>query len=90
MGTAAFVALLMGLCEVRYSATQFALLSALASLGRVLLGPVAGGVVTWLDWPLFFVLTFLAALPGLWWLNRMRPAVEAAHRNPNAPAGGES
>ncbi|MGC9008932.1 MAG: AmpG family muropeptide MFS transporter, partial [Halothiobacillaceae bacterium] len=90
MGTAAFVALLMGLCEVRYSATQFALLSALASLGRVLLGPVAGGVVTWLDWPLFFVLTFLAALPGLWWLNRMRPAVDAAHRNPNAPAGGES
>lgn len=90
MGTAAFVALLMGLCEVRYSATQFALLSALASLGRVLLGPVAGGVVTWLDWPLFFVLTFLAALPGLWWLNRMHPAIEAAHRNPNAPAGGES
>lgn len=90
MGTAAFVALLMGLCEVRYSATQFALLSALASLGRVLLGPVAGGVVTWLDWPLFFVLTFLAALPGLWWLNRMRPAVEAAHRDPNASARGES
>ncbi|MDM7323108.1 MAG: MFS transporter [Gammaproteobacteria bacterium] len=90
MGTAAFVALLMGLCELRYSATQFALLSALASLGRVLLGPVAGGVVTWLDWPLFFVLTFLAALPGLWWLNRMRPAVETAHRHPNAPAGGES
>ncbi|MEW5974143.1 MAG: MFS transporter [Pseudomonadota bacterium] len=90
MGTAAFVALLMGLCEVRYSATQFALLSALASLGRVLLGPVAGGVVTWLDWPLFFVLTFLAALPGLWWLNRMRPAVEAAHRTNHAPAGGES
>lgn len=90
MGTAAFVALLMGLCEVRYSATQFALLSALASLGRVLLGPLAGGMVTWLDWPLFFVLTFLAALPGLWWLNRMRPAVEAAHRNPNAPAEGES
>jgi len=90
MGTAAFVALLMGLCEARYSATQFALLSALASLGRVLLGPVAGGVVTWLDWPLFFVLTFLAALPGLWWLNRMRPAVEAAHRTHHAPAGDES
>ena len=90
MGTAAFVALLMGLCEVRYSATQFALLSALASLGRVFLGPVAGGVVTWLDWPLFFVMTFLAALPGLWWLYRLRPAVEAAHRANHAPAGGES
>lgn len=84
MGTAAFVALLMGLCEVRYSATQFALLSALASLGRVLLGPVAGGVVTWLDWPLFFILTFLAALPGLWWLYRMRPAIDAAHASYHA------
>ncbi|MEW6764208.1 MAG: MFS transporter [Pseudomonadota bacterium] len=88
MGTAAFVALLMGLCEVRYSATQFALLSALASLGRVFLGPVAGGAVALFDWPLFFVLTFLAALPGLWWLNRLRPAVDAAHQANHAPTGG--
>ena len=86
MGTAAFVALIMGLCDIRYSATQFALLSALASLGRVFLGPVAGGVVAWLDWPLFFVLTVLAALPGLWLLSKMRPAVEQAHKNNHAPA----
>lgn len=85
MGTAAFVALLMGLCEIRYSATQFALLSSLASLGRVLLGPVAGGVVAWLDWPLFFVLTVLAALPGLWMLRKMRKAVDQAHQNNHAP-----
>ncbi|MEW5838791.1 MAG: MFS transporter [Pseudomonadota bacterium] len=90
MGTAAFVALLMGLCEVRYSATQFALLSALASLGRVFLGPVAGGVVAWLDWPLFFVLTVLAALPGLWLLYRMRAAVEQAHRNNHAESAPEA
>ncbi|TQV63733.1 MAG: MFS transporter [Halothiobacillaceae bacterium] len=87
MGTAAFVALLMGLCDIRYSATQFALLSAVASLGRVLLGPVAGGVVAWLDWPIFFALTFIAALPGLWWLYRLRPVVDAAHRANHAPAG---
>jgi PAT family beta-lactamase induction signal transducer AmpG len=79
MGTAAFVALLMGLCEIRYSATQFALLSSLASLGRVLLGPVAGGVVAWVGWPLFFVSTVIVALPGLWMLTRMRHAVEQAH-----------
>ncbi|MEW6445525.1 MAG: AmpG family muropeptide MFS transporter [Pseudomonadota bacterium] len=90
MGTAAFVALLMGLCEVRYSATQFALLSALASLGRVFLGPVAGGVVEWLDWPLFFMLTFFAALPGLWWLNHLRPAVDQAHRNNHSVTEGET
>ncbi len=86
MGTAAFVALIMGLCDMRYSATQFALLSALASLGRVFLGPLAGGVVAVLDWPLFFVLTVLAALPGLWLLARMRAAVEQAHKNNHAPA----
>jgi PAT family beta-lactamase induction signal transducer AmpG len=90
MGTAAFVALLMGLCDIRYSATQFALLSALASLGRVFLGPVAGGVVTWLDWPLFFVLTVIAALPGLWVLRRMRHAVDQAHKNNHAPQAQEA
>ena len=40
MGTAAFVAFLMALCNQRYTATQFALLSALASLGRVFVGPL--------------------------------------------------
>jgi len=38
MGTVAFVALLMALCDRRYTAAQYALLSALAALGRVLLG----------------------------------------------------
>ncbi len=41
MGTAAFVALLMTICARRYSATQYAILSALAALGRVLVGPAA-------------------------------------------------
>lgn len=90
MGTAAFVALLMGLCDIRYSATQFALLSAMASLGRVFLGPVAGGVVAWLDWPLFFVSTVLVALPGLWVLHRMRHAVDQAHKNNHAPQAQEA
>ncbi|MEW5825065.1 MAG: MFS transporter [Pseudomonadota bacterium] len=80
MGTAAFVALVMGLCNARYSATQFALLSALASLGRVYLGPLAGFTVEALDWPVFFFLTFIAALPGLWLLLRLKPAVEYADR----------
>ena len=45
MGTAAFVAFLMALCNQRYTATQFALLSALASLGRVFVGPLSGVLV---------------------------------------------
>jgi PAT family beta-lactamase induction signal transducer AmpG len=42
MGTAAFVALLMALCDHRFTATQYALLSALSAFGRVYVGPVAG------------------------------------------------
>lgn len=72
MGTAAFVALAMSLCNVAFSATQYALLSALASLGRVLFGPVTGELVAAFGWANFFFITFVAALPGLWllWLLR--------------------
>ncbi len=76
LGTAAFVALLMALCNIRYSATQFALLSAVATLGRVYLGPVAGITVTAMGWPSFFVLTFVAALPGLWLLWRLKAMIQ--------------
>ncbi|HQY47851.1 MAG TPA: MFS transporter [Usitatibacteraceae bacterium] len=74
MGTAAFVALLMALCDHRFTATQYALLSALASFGRVYVGPAAGYATDpkylGLSWAVFFFLTFLLALPGLallWW-----------------------
>ena len=65
MGTAAFVAFLMALCNQRYTATQFALLSALASLGRVFVGPLSGVLVDEMGWAVFFFSTFLFALPGL-------------------------
>jgi PAT family beta-lactamase induction signal transducer AmpG len=82
MGTAAFVAFLMTLCRVRYSATQFALLSALAAVGRTYLaGPLSGVMVESFGWPVFFVCTFLIALPGLgllWWQRRIVRALEEA------------
>ncbi len=80
MGTAAFVALLMALCDRRFSATQYALLSALAALGRVYVGPAAGAMVEVMGWANFFFATFLFALPGvalLWW---RRARVEALDR----------
>jgi len=81
MGTAAFVAFAMALCNHRFSATQYALLSALASLGRILFGPTTGELVALMDWANFFVVTFLAALPGLvlvWLLREEIAAVESA------------
>ncbi len=75
MGTAAFVALLMALCDHRYTATQFALLSAVASIGRVLIGPVAGYWVTEVGWAMFFFTSLVAAFPGLWLLWQLRTAL---------------
>lgn len=75
MGTAAFVALLMALCDHRFSATQFALLSALAAVGRVFVGPPSGFLVDAVGWVWFFLCTFLVALPGLLLLWRLRRRV---------------
>ena len=78
MGTAAFVAFLMTLCKVRYSATQFALLSALAAIGRTYLaGPLSGPMVESLGWPAFFLCTVVIALPGLVLLRLARRDIDA-------------
>ncbi len=84
MGTAAFVALLMALCDHRFTATQYALLSALAAIGRVYVGPAAGYATDprylGLGWATFFFLTFLAALPGLALLFWKRETLRALDR----------
>ncbi len=72
MGTSALVALLMALCTAGFSATQFALLSALASLGRILCGPPAAALQLELGWEGFFFACFLIALPGLATLMLLR------------------
>ncbi len=66
MGTAAFVALVMSLCDHRYTATQFALLSSLEAFGRVFSGRPSAEAVSLLGWGWFFFLSFLLALPGCW------------------------
>ncbi|WP_326534738.1 AmpG family muropeptide MFS transporter [Pseudorhodoferax sp.] len=86
MGTAAFLALLMSLCNQRYTATQFALLSAFASVGRVWVGPLAGVLAETIGWPTFFIISTVFALPALlmlWWLRAPIRALEV----PEAPAG---
>lgn len=65
MGTAAFVALLMTLCNKSFSATQFALLSALSAVGRVYVGPIAGWFVEAHGWSTFYLFSVVAAVPGL-------------------------
>jgi MFS transporter, PAT family, beta-lactamase induction signal transducer AmpG len=77
MGTAAFLAFMMGLCNQRFTATQFALLSAFASVGRVWVGPLAGVLAESIGWPTFFVLSTLMAAPALAMLWFMRRTVRA-------------
>ncbi|HZT55313.1 MAG TPA: MFS transporter, partial [Burkholderiaceae bacterium] len=82
MGTAAFLAFLMSLCNQRFTATQFALLSAFASVGRVWVGPLAGVLAESIGWPVFFIVSTLVALPALvmlWW---MRATVRALEYDP--------
>ena len=75
MGTAAFIALLMALCNHRYTATQYALLSSLAALGRIFVAPTSGYVVEGVGWPGFFLITALTAIPGLLMLWRLREEI---------------
>jgi MFS transporter, PAT family, beta-lactamase induction signal transducer AmpG len=80
MGTAAFVALLMAICDKRFTASQFALLSALAAVGRVYVGPASGYMVEAIGWTTFFGFTFLVAIPGLLLLFAMRGTIEKLGR----------
>jgi PAT family beta-lactamase induction signal transducer AmpG len=84
MGTAAFVALLMALCNQRFTATQFALLSAFASVGRVWVGPLAGVLAESIGWPRFFVVSTLLAAPALAMLWVMRGPVRSLEVDPDA------
>ncbi len=77
MGTAAFVALLMSLCSHKYTATHYALLSALASVGRIYVSPLAGVMAESIGWPAFFLLAVALGLPGIYMVWRMREAILA-------------
>ncbi|MEJ8570891.1 AmpG family muropeptide MFS transporter [Microbaculum marinum] len=73
IGTVIFVAYISGLCnDARHTATQFALLTALAAVGRTVLSAQAGYAAEAVGWVTFFGITALAGIPGLlllWWLQ---------------------
>ena len=74
MGNIASVALIMAVCDVRFSAFQYALLSTLALLPRYALGGPAGWLADNGGWTTYYVVSFLIALPGilLVWVLRER------------------
>ena len=79
MGTAAFVAYLSSLCNRAYTATQYALLTSLMAFSRTTMSSGAGWLADRMDWVSFFILSTLAAIPGLvllWWMIRRWPPRE--------------
>ena len=73
LGQGAFGVLLMRLTQKRFSATQYALLSSLFTLPRILSGPVAGVLADGLGWRDFFILTVVFGVPGMVMLTRFVP-----------------
>jgi len=65
LGTAAFLAFFMSLCNPEYSATQYALLSSLYAFSQNILVAPAGAIAASTGWPTFFWLSIVASLPGL-------------------------
>jgi PAT family beta-lactamase induction signal transducer AmpG len=101
LGTAAFTTLLMNLCNKKFTATQYAIFSALASVGRIYFGPVCAALVAQHGWTVFYCISFVVSLPGLVLLLWLRGALqqlmptgavahaaqEEAHQVPQAAVG---
>lgn len=83
LGTAVFLAFLMSVCEKRYAATQYAVLSALLALSRSGAGWASGRVAEQTGYTTYFVLTFLIGLPAFLLLPLLRRSLDGA-----APAAG--
>lgn len=90
IGTVIFVAYLSALCQSpAHTATQYALLTALASVGRTLFASSAGYAAAALGWPLFFLATTAAALPSLLVLAWLGARGHLAELTLSVPAGDE-
>jgi PAT family beta-lactamase induction signal transducer AmpG len=99
LGTAALVGFLMVLCNPRFSATQYALLSSLIAVGRDVIAAPSGALAARTGWPAFFFLSVLAAAPGIallpaiaGWPGRFSTAVcsESPSRHPAPKQHGQN
>jgi PAT family beta-lactamase induction signal transducer AmpG len=78
LGTSAYLAFLMSICEKRYAATQFAVLSALLAVTRWITGEFSGGLAERLGYANYFLVTFFLGLPAFLLIPRLRHAARTA------------
>ena len=89
IGLTVFVTYLSGLSNLAYTATQFALLSSVAAVGRTWLSTPAGYLATALGWAGFWIMTMVVAVPGmilLWVLWRRGFVVDSMRQATVPPA----
>jgi PAT family beta-lactamase induction signal transducer AmpG len=89
MAGTALVAYLSGLCSPAFTATQYALLSSLAAVGRTLVASSGGALAEKLGWVPFFIMTTIATVPALLllvWIARRDPASMRARAESTAVA----
>jgi PAT family beta-lactamase induction signal transducer AmpG len=86
MGTAAFVAFMANLTNRRFTATQYALLSSLMGVPRVIIASPSGFVAEWLGWAGYFVFCAALAVPALLLLLRFRGWLDTEAEPRPAPA----
>jgi PAT family beta-lactamase induction signal transducer AmpG len=73
LGTAAFLAFLMIICRKEYSATQYALLSALFRVTGIIAGSMSGFATLYLGYAQYFAFTFFLSVPAFFFLPHVRP-----------------
>jgi PAT family beta-lactamase induction signal transducer AmpG len=72
LGTAAYMAFMASLTNKKFTATQYALLTSLMGVPRVIAATPTGYMAEWMGWVSFFLFCVLIAVPGLlllWWLH---------------------
>ena len=86
IGTVIFVAYLSALCKnPLHTATQYALLTALAAVGRTTLASGGGFIAEYSGWVTFFAITAVSAIPSLlllWWLQAHGHFVQLSAKPP--------
>jgi PAT family beta-lactamase induction signal transducer AmpG len=73
MGTAAFVAFMASITNKRFTATQYALLTSLMAIPRVLASAPTGFLAKYMGWEIFFIICALIAIPGMLLLLKFAP-----------------
>lgn len=79
MGTSAFIAFMSSLCNKRFTATQYALLSSLMGIPRVIISSPTGFLAEKLGWIYFFIFCAISAIPGLAFLFRYKAWQEKSY-----------